>query len=180
VKRGRPPKFGRPAQFVALTLPEDVIEWLHRLNADPAWAIVSLFERETRRTSRSRPPARDPEIVQLVPVAKGRSLIVVPQALSRNLPDVAAVPLGAGRAFLALAPGKGLADLELAIVDRLDAGDLAATEREPLTVLRGQLREWRRSADLSFTTRSIIIAERVAPARKRTTARRSRRIVHKK
>ena len=39
--RGRPPKFGRPSQFVALTLPEEVVAGLRRIDADVAWAVVS-------------------------------------------------------------------------------------------------------------------------------------------
>ena len=38
-RRGRPPKFGRPAQLVTLTLPEDVISWLSTIDPDLGWAI---------------------------------------------------------------------------------------------------------------------------------------------
>jgi hypothetical protein len=42
---GRPPKYGRPARLVPLTLPEDVLKWLGTIHPDPAWAIVNLYER---------------------------------------------------------------------------------------------------------------------------------------
>lgn len=44
-QRGRPLKFGRPAQLRALTLPLDVVRGLRRIHPDPGWAIVSLYER---------------------------------------------------------------------------------------------------------------------------------------
>ena len=31
-RRGRPPKYGRPAQLVTLTLPNDVLDWLKTLH----------------------------------------------------------------------------------------------------------------------------------------------------
>ena len=43
-KRGRPPKFGRPGQVVALTLPEEVVAGLRRIDPDVAWAVVRLYE----------------------------------------------------------------------------------------------------------------------------------------
>jgi hypothetical protein len=44
-KRGRPQKFGRPSQVVALTLPEDVLRGLRKIHHDLGWAIVALFEK---------------------------------------------------------------------------------------------------------------------------------------
>ena len=51
-KRGRPPKFGRPGRVVALTLPEEVVLGLRKVNADLAWAIVTLFEK-TAKTAKA-------------------------------------------------------------------------------------------------------------------------------
>ena len=50
-RRGRPTKFGVPSQAVVLTLPKTVLEWLKRLDPDPAVALVGLYER-TRRAAR--------------------------------------------------------------------------------------------------------------------------------
>jgi len=157
MKRGRPPKFGRPARLLAVTLPDDVVVWLQEINPDPAWAIVSLFEQQHRR-----PPAREiahPD-VQLVEVGPRRALIVVPQSAFVALPGVSVVPLSAGRAFLALEPGKGIAELELAVVDRLEESDLDGSEARILTSLRRHLREWRQDKTLNFSARSIIVVER--------------------
>jgi hypothetical protein len=164
MKRGRPPKFGRPARLLAVTLPDDVVAWLQEINPDPAWAIVSLFEQQHRRS-----PAREtahPD-VQLVEVGPRRALIVVPQSAFVALPGVSVVPLGAGRAFLALEPGKGIAELELAVVDRLEESGLEESEGRILTSLRRHLREWRQDKTLNFSARSIIVVERSrrSPAR---------------
>ncbi len=48
-KRGRPPKFGRPSEVVALTLPEEVVSGLRRLHPDLAWAVVTLVEDKLAR-----------------------------------------------------------------------------------------------------------------------------------
>lgn len=169
LKRGRPPKFGRPARLMALTLPDDVVAWLQRINADPAWAIVSLFEQQHRRAKgrdRSHPD------VQLVSIGPRRALIVVPQAAFVALPGVSVVPLNAGRAFLALEPGKGMAELELAVVDRLDEPGLTPTEERVLDSLRRHLRAWRKEKTLAFATRSIIVVERLkGPAARQARSR---------
>ena len=166
MKRGRPPKFGRPARLLAVTLPDDVVEWLQEINPDPAWAIVSLFEQQHRR-----PPAREtthPD-VQLVEVGPRRALIVVQQSAFVALPGVSVVPLGAGRAFLALEPGKGIAELELAVIDRLEETELDESEARILTSLRRHLRDWRTDKALHFSTRSIIVVERARRAATRAS-----------
>lgn len=157
MKRGRPPKFGRSAELVALTLPHDVLGWLRGINEDPAWAIVSLFERSTKRSRPRDLPRREAELLD---VGRRRALIVVDQKSLTTLPGVSVVPLAAGRSFLALESGKGMADLEVAVLDRLDEGGLAESERKTLEELRRQLREWRQDRQLSFYTRSIIVVER--------------------
>ena len=163
MKRGRPPKFGRPARLLAVTLPDDVVAWLQDINQDPAWAIVTLFEQQHRRS-----PAREtshPD-VQLVEIGPRRALIVVPQSAFVSLPGVSVIPLGAGRAFLALEPGKGIAELELAVVDRLEEAGLDESEERILSSLRRHLRDWRLDKNLNFSARSIIVVER---ARRPTT-----------
>jgi hypothetical protein len=157
MKRGRPPKFGRPSRLLALTLPDDVVAWLQEINHDPAWAIVSLFDRQHRR-----PPAREkphPD-VQLVGIGSRRALIVVDQAAFGALRGVSVIPLSAGRAFLAMEHGRGMADLELAVVDRLDEPGVTPAEQRALSSLRQHLRAWRHDPALTCATRSIIVIER--------------------
>ncbi len=151
-RRGRPPKYGRPAQLVTLTLPDDVIAWLKTLHHDPAWAIVKLHD----RASRAHKPVALAELVQL---PGRRALILVNTEAFKPLPGISVIPLADGRGLLALDAGRGVADLELAVIDRLEAPDASPAERETLTALRQRLREWRQ-AGVRFETRSIILAHR--------------------
>src|SRR5258708_18054768 len=116
-RRGRPSKFGRPSRVVALTLPQDVIDQLHRVHQDLGWAIVKLLDKAPpSATPRGEDTQPD---VELVAVAERRSLIVVNREVIRNLPGVNIIPLGGNRAFLALDIERGMGELELAASDRL-------------------------------------------------------------
>jgi len=170
-RRGRPPKFGSPSHLVALTLPDEVVTGLRRIHQDLAWAIVSLFEK--------RPPGTDakpPADFELLRIAERRSLIVVKRACFTHLPGVDIVPLSAEYAFLALATDRGLSDLELAVLDRLDEPSLTDAERATLRAFRLKLREWRKDRSLTFRTRAIIVVEEhetsPSPQAPRTTRRR--------
>ena len=150
-KRGRPQKFGRAAQLISLTLPRDVIDWLETLDDDLGWALVKLHERATK--TRTAPTA----VAQLVRFPGDRALIIVRSDLIQDFPGVSLIPLSDGRAFLALEVGKGVADLELFVLDRLDDKQVDAIERGALIELRQLLRQWRRDG-IRFASRSIIIA----------------------
>jgi hypothetical protein len=154
-RRGRPPKFGRPAQLVTLTLPVDVVEGLKRLDPDPAWAVVKLFERAERKAG----PL--PKLADLAHLPGRRALILVRPEAFHALPGVSIIPLADGRGFLALEPGRGLADLEVSVMDRLEMPSLSAHERDALSELRQRLRTWRQQG-LRFESRSILVAERTA------------------
>ena len=162
-RRGRPSKFGRPSQVVALTLPADVVRGLRRIDPDVACAIVSLFEKSAAR--RSPEPTARPD-VELVTVADRRSLIVVNRSVIQHLHGVSIVRLHGDRAFLALEEGKGMADLELAVLDSLDDPAMDSRERAALQQLRAQLREWRHDRKLRFRTRSIIVVEHTGARRR--------------
>lgn len=165
-KPGRPPKFGCPSQLVALTLPQPVVSKLRRIHSDLAWAIVTLVERGPvpRPVKESRHAN-----AALTTVAERRSLIVVNRAVFQKLPGVDIIPLNSADAFLALAPGRGMSDLELAVIDRIDDGTASPRERKALFELRGRLRGWRRDSSLRFHCRSIIVVERLAKDRKAST-----------
>lgn len=151
-KRGRPPKFGRAAQLVSLTLPRDVIEWLEGIDEDIAWALVKLHDRALK----TRKP--DFTVASLVRFPGGRALIQVDPTLFSEIPGVALIPLSEGRAFLALEPGKGVADLELLVLDRLDDQRIGPPERSALIKLRLLLKQWRQEG-IRFESRTIIIAQ---------------------
>jgi hypothetical protein len=169
--RGRPLKFGRPAQLVALTLPHDVVQGLQRIHSDPAWAIVSLYEKLGDKAH--RPSRESGSHIELARLSPDSALIVVDPQLIQSVPGVSVVPVAAGRAFLAFGEGRGLADLEVAVLDRLQNGKVSPAVRKQLVVLHRQIRGWRRSRRLRFSTRSIIIVERVTQSRRgrRTRAR---------
>jgi hypothetical protein len=153
-KRGRPLKFGRPTQLLTVSLPADVVAWLKRVDPDPAWAIVSLFEKATRDAAK-RGQQQTAELVQL---PGKRALILVRPDAFVGVSGVSVVPLSDGRGFLALESGRGIADLEVAVVDKLDAAALAATQRLALTEVRRLLRDWRQQG-LQFVSRSILVVE---------------------
>jgi hypothetical protein len=150
-KRGRPPKFGRTAELVSLTLPRDVITWLESIDDDLAWAIVKLQERVTK----GRVP--QVQVAQLVRFPGNRALILVNPDLFGKVPGVSLIALADGRAFLALDHGKGVADLELAVLDHLEDPSTDTRQRDALKRLRTLLKQWRQEG-IQFEPRSIIVA----------------------
>jgi hypothetical protein len=157
-KPGRPPKFGRPSRVVAITLPEDVIDRLHRIHRDLGWAVVKLVD--SPLGGHRRHEDREPD-VELVTVADRRSLIVVNREVISNLPGVNIIPLSGNRAFLALDIDRGMSDLELAVSDRLAGPAVSRPERRALVKLQAQLRAWRHDDALRFHTRAVIVVERL-------------------
>jgi hypothetical protein len=151
-KRGRPQKFGREAQLISITLPRDVINWLATMDDDIAWAIVKMYERSTKAR------AKDNRVAQLVRFPGNRALILVRAGLFNEMPGVSPISLTDGRAFLALEAGKGVADLELFVLDRIDDQKIDAAEREALVELRALLKQWRQDG-IRFESRSIIVAQ---------------------
>jgi len=151
-----------------LTLPDDVVRGLRKIDPDVGWAIVALFEKSPARSPVE--PDAQPD-VELVAITDRRSLIVVNRAVINHLRDVNIVPLHGDRAFLALDAGRGTTDLELAVIDSLDDPSLEPRERKALQALRSQLRSWRHDRSLKFHSRSIIVVERLSKTKR---ARRTR------
>lgn len=154
-KRGRPLKFGRPTRPLSLSLPEDVIAWLEAIDPDPAWAIVSMFEKSRQRSS---PPSSGAP-AELVQLPGKRALIIVTPDAFDGIDGVSVIRLSDGRGFLALETGKGYADLELAVADKIETPGVSPERRQILSNLRLQLREWRQTG-LRFDARSILIVDR--------------------
>ena len=154
-RRGRPQKFGRPGELVQLTLPTDVIRGLRLMDDDLARAVVQLFELAPAWALGSRLD------VELLSIADRHFLIVINRSVVRSLPGVDIIPIAGHRAFLALTPGGGVSDLELAVIDRLsDAANLVdVRERKALEHLGAQLRVWRNDPALQFHDRAIIVVE---------------------
>lgn len=139
-----------------MTLPEDVIDALRERDHDLARAIVALAASDGKPRA-ARPPTPP---VGLAKVAPRRFLITVDPNVVRRLPGCQFVPFGPGSAFLALEPGRGLADLILAVSDRLDEPTLDATEKRALRSLQAALRKWRTEAGASYEIRSIVVLQR--------------------
>jgi hypothetical protein len=154
---------------VALTLPQEVIRGLRKVHPDLAWAIVAQFEK--RGPMHNGNPRADAE---LVTIGERESLIVINREVFKRLPGVNIVPLAADRAFLALEPGCGVGDLEVAVLDRLENAAVGSPERQALLHLRRQLRTWRRNRAFRFHTRAIIVVERVRATPQRAGAERAR------
>jgi hypothetical protein len=146
-----------------LTLPDDVVRGLRKIDPDVGRAIVALFEKSSARLP-AKPDAR-PD-VELVAIANRQSLIVVNRAVINHLRDVKVVPLHGDRAFLALDASRATADLELAVLDTLDDPSLDTRERKALQALRAQLRTWRHDRSLKFHSRSIVVVERLSKAKR--------------
>ena len=117
-RRGRPPKYGTPSKIVAVTLPEEIVSELKNIQDDLGWAIVRIVEERRRagaggaRSARPRPTssAAQSAAAELVSAGSGQSLIVVNSAVVKAIPSVQMIPLSDIEAFLALAPGQGMAD----------------------------------------------------------------------
>jgi hypothetical protein len=138
------------------------------MHSDIGWAIVTLVERTSAGGQRET-PLQDADLVE---VSGGFSLIVVNPDLLSSLPGVQMIPLSKTQAFLALESGRGMADLELAMVDRLEELGAGQPESIAVTRLRDQLRRWRKDVHLAFHSRSIIlVAKTRARTRRRTVVR---------
>lgn len=169
-RRGRPPKYGTPSKIVAVTLPEEAVAELGTIHEDLGWAIVRLIEQRQAPpgpgATNSKPVsskarrivgARTVAPAELVSVGSGQSLIVVNSATVRSIPGVQMIPLSETEAFLALEPGRGLADLEIAVVDHYERLRAGSRDKPAIAQLLAQLRRWRRDESLAFHSRAIIL-----------------------
>ena len=157
-KRGRPPKFGRPGRLLAFTVPDDVRAWLASIHPDPGWALVSLFDGATLSDAQRHPPKPTP-VAEIALLARRRGLILVNRREIPAIAGVVLIPLSETQAFLALEPGKGLADIELSVIDAI--GEAPSTDgRRSLEAFRDLLREWRKDPQWRFESRAIVVAER--------------------
>ena len=166
-RRGRPQKFGRPGELVQLTLPTDVICGLHQIDEDLATAVVRLFELAPAWALGSNLD------VELLSGADRQFLIVINRSVIKSLPGVDIVPIEGHRAFLTLTPGRGVSDLELAVIDRLSdsANPVDVRERKALEHLRAQLRVWHNDPALQFHDRAIIVVESIFAPRSAKASR---------
>ena len=147
---GRPPKYGRPSRAVTVTLPEDVLDGLGAIDTDVGRAIVKLTE---RRGARVRPPGP----AELATYGNHAVIIVNPARALKRLAGVQLVPVGNGRALISLSRPHSIPDLELAVRDAIERGDMSAPERHTLKAIVEILQRARRSRGVSLEERTIIV-----------------------
>jgi hypothetical protein len=95
-------------------------------------------------------------IVDVMRVGRRESLIIVNPTLLLTLGDCIFLRLAPDRAFSALKPTGTLADLALAVADRLEDADVT---REQRAALRRALRTWRQDRKVRVTHKAIVILD---------------------
>lgn len=162
-RRGRPRKFVTPSRAVTLTLPEDVLEALSRLDGDLGRAIVRLAQPVLG--DRPHPPA------ELATFGRHSVIIVTPSRTLERRTGVDLLHLPDGRALISFDQLTTIADLELLIEDALEDRSLPALDRDVFEAIRAILRSARRSDSVALLQRNVIVLET-----RRSTARRSPRL----
>jgi hypothetical protein len=140
-----------------------VLDALRTIHQDPGWAIVQLVEPILGRRGHRARAMQPAPLIELVSLPGRRALIVVQSELFGRL-------RADGRAFLAFDQPGGLADLEVAVLDQLEAAAPKSAERARLSQVRDILRAWRHDAGLVFRTKSIIVVEGLVGVERRPLA----------
>jgi len=150
VTRGRPPKFKEPSQRVTLTLPSRLVDLLRAEDPDLSRAVSNGLDPH---------PVPRRLIVDVMRVGRRESLIIIHPTLLPTLRDCSFIRLAADRAFIALKPSGTLADLALAVADRLEDADITRQQRTALRALRRVLRTWRLDRKVNVTHKAIVILD---------------------
>lgn len=149
---GRPQKFGRPARAITLTLPEDVLTALTRLDDDVSRAIVRI----------AQPLAAD--VVPHAPAELSKhgdtAVIVIRQvAALERIPGVTLVPMPDGRALISLDDSMTTYEFELKLHDVLDDKDVDRADRSVMTSILDILKSARQSRSVALHQRRIIVLQ---------------------
>jgi hypothetical protein len=152
-RRGRPRKFGRPSRAVTLTLPEDVIAALARIDDDLSRAVVRVMQPKLSNLA-SGPP------VELSKFGKGAVIIVKPVAALSRIPGVKLVPLPDGRTLITLRESMTVFEFELRLRDALDQdAHLKPWERSIMATVAEILKSARRTNKITLHQRGIIVLQ---------------------
>lgn len=170
---GRPRKFDRPSKVVALTLPEDVIAALGRLDDDLARAVVRLSQSLVTEQ-------RDQSTAELSQHHDGAVIVVRRSKALERIGGVTLVPLPDGRALISLEGSMSITEFELNLLYALDAENaVAPADRTLLSSIAEILRHARQTKGISLQERSIIVlkvnSRRAATSRPPAPARGARR-----
>jgi hypothetical protein len=98
-------------------------------------------------------------IVDVMRVGRRESLIIINPTLLPTLRDCSFIRLATDRAFIALKGSGTLADLALAVADRLEDADVTRQQRAALRALRRALRSWRLDRKVQVTHKAILILD---------------------
>ena len=149
---GRPQKFGRPARAVTLTLPEDVLTALLRLDDDVSRAVVRI----------AQPLAADviPHAAAELSKHGDASVIVIrPIAALERIPGVTLVPMPDGRALISLDDSMTTYEFELKLRDVLDDGNIDRADRSALQSILDILKSARQTRGVALQQRRIIVLQ---------------------
>lgn len=161
IRPGRPRKYARPSRPVTVTLPEDVIEHLQRIDGDLGRGIVAMVERRRASAPSTLPAA------EVSRYGSHAVIVVTPLNALKRLPGVELVPVGNGRALISLTEPHSVPELELAVRDAAERTRARSAERQTLDAVAEILRQARVSPGISLQERTIIVLE---PKRRRKRA----------
>jgi hypothetical protein len=134
---GRPPKFDEPSRPVTMTLPLRTLDLLETLGPDRARAIVRFVDIASNEMQSTA------QLVDMVPISEGSSLLVVPENRSlRQFSWLKMIEVAAGRYLLAVDTGTPIERIELALTDLID--NVRTTEPAEVTMLQDLLDKFRR------------------------------------
>jgi hypothetical protein len=152
-RRGRPQKFGRPSRAVTLTLPEDVIAALSRIDDDLSRAVVRVMQ-PLLSNGGSMPP------VELSKFGKGAVIIIKPVPAMSRIPGVRLAPLPDGRTLITLQESMTVYEFELRLRDALEGSKpLETWERAIMSSVAGILKEARKTNKITLHQRGIIVLQ---------------------
>lgn len=159
-RRGRPRKFGRPSHAITLTLPDDVIAALKSVDGDVSRAVVRVSQPAVSK-SRSQPPA------ELAAYGGSAVIVIKPAATLERMAGVALVPLADGRALISLDEAMSVHEFELRLRDAEEDAGAATPAPELATVaaIIDILKRARRTRGLRIERRAIIVLR--SPGRRR-------------
>lgn len=122
---GRPPKFREPRRPVTMTLPVRILEQLAVIDPDRTLAVVKATEAVMGSSGKQSKP------VELVPMATGKSLIVVGSSLAlRRIPWLRLIEIAPARYLLIIPSGTPIEALEVALRDLAHDPELLNNQRE--------------------------------------------------
>jgi hypothetical protein len=142
---GRPRKYAEPSQPVTVTLPQTTLRQLEQIDSDRGRAIVKLAKNASFEMDEGRP------VVDVVEIGGGTALVVVGGAsILQQISFIRLVEVALGRYLIALLPGHGIHELEVALSDIVeDRQNITEADRDLISQLLIRLRNFRKAESVS-------------------------------